>query len=65
MKLPVVLDPKNPKRVYPASAEAAKRAVMTGSRDERRMMQQQLRSPGRAPRQRQTGYIPPNMGRRR
>jgi len=65
MKLPVVLDPKNPKRVYPASPESSKRAVMTGSRDERRMMQQQLRSPGRAPRQQQTGYIPPNMGRRR
>jgi hypothetical protein len=65
MRIPVVLDPKNPKRVYPASAESAKRVVMTGSRDERRMMQQQMRTPGRAPRQQQTGYIPPNMGRRR
>ena len=36
MKLAVILDPKNPKRVYPASAEAAKRAVVTGSRLERR-----------------------------
>ena len=65
MRIPVVLDPKNPNRVYPASEASAKRVVMTGSRDERRMMQQQLRSPGRAPRQQQTGYIPPNMGRRR
>jgi hypothetical protein len=65
MRIPVVLDPKNAKRVYPAGAEAAKRAVMTGSRDERRMMQSQLRSPGRGPRQQQTGYIPPNMGKRR
>lgn len=65
MKIPVVLDAKNPKRVYPASAASAKRAVVTGSRDERRMMQSQLRTPGRGPRQQNTGYIPPNMGRRR
>ncbi len=65
MRLPVVLDPKNPKRVYPASPESAKRAVMTGSRIERRMMEQQMRTPGRAPRQQQTGYMPPNIGGRR
>lgn len=65
MRIPVVLDPKNPKRVYPASEASAKRVQMTGSRDERRMMQQQLRNPGRTPRQQPTGYIPPNMGRRR
>jgi hypothetical protein len=67
MKVPVVIDPKNPKRVYPASPEAAKRAVMTGSRDERRMMQTQLRTPGRGPRggSQPSGYTPPNMGGRR
>jgi hypothetical protein len=64
MKIPVVLDAKNLKRVYPASEAAARRAVMTGSRDERRMMQSQLRSPRRMPQQ-NTGYIPPNMGKRR
>ena len=36
MRLPIILDPKNPKRVYPATPEAAKRAVVTGSRLERR-----------------------------
>jgi hypothetical protein len=65
MKIPVVLDPRKENRVYPASADSAKRAIMTGSRDERRMMQQQMRSPGRGPRQQNTGYIPPNMGGRR
>jgi|SRR5579875_1609000 len=38
LKIPIVVDPANPKRVYPASPEAAKRAVMTGSRLERRHM---------------------------
>ncbi len=38
MKIAVVVDPKKPERVYPASPEAAKRAVMTGSRLERRHM---------------------------
>lgn len=38
MKLAVIVDPRNPKRVYPASPEAAKRAVITGSRLERRHM---------------------------
>lgn len=36
MKITVVVDPKNSKRVYPASPEAAKRVVVTGSRLERR-----------------------------
>lgn len=65
MKIPVVIDPKNPKRVYPASPEAAKRAVMTGSRDERRMMQTQLRNPGRrGPQPPSTGFMPPSAGGR-
>src|SRR6202034_3556168 len=33
--LPVAVDPKDPRRVYPASPEAAKRALVTGSRKER------------------------------
>jgi hypothetical protein len=65
MKVPVVIDPKNPKRVYPASEQAAKRAVMTGSRLERRQMQSQLRTPGRTGPQPPSGYMPPNTGRRR
>lgn len=47
MRLIVVLDPNKPDRVYPAQAESAKRVVITGSREERRMMDAQLRSPGR------------------
>lgn len=58
--LPVAVDPKDPKRVYPATAESAKRVVITGSRQERRIMQSQLRSPGRYAGQKPpTGYQPP------
>jgi hypothetical protein len=56
--LPMVIDPKNPKRVYPANAESAKRAVFTGSRQERRMMQSQMRSPRNVQRP-PAGYKPP------
>jgi hypothetical protein len=59
MRVPVVLDPTNPKRVYPASEQAAKRAVVTGSRLERRVMQQQMRKPGRGVPQQPSGYQPP------
>lgn len=59
MRVPVVLDPKNPKRVYPASEQAAKRAVATGSRLERRVMQQQMRKPGRGVPSQPSGYQPP------
>jgi hypothetical protein len=59
MRVPVVIDPQNPKRVYPASEEAAKRAVATGSRLERRVMQQQMRKPGRGVPQQPSGYQPP------
>lgn len=59
MRVPVVLDPKNPKRVYPASEQAAKRAVATGSRLERRVMQQQMRRPGRGVPTPPSGYQPP------
>src|ERR1700761_2933314 len=59
MRVPVVIDPKNPKRVYPASEESAKRAVATGSRLERRVMQQQMRKPGRGIPSQPSGYQPP------
>ena len=59
MRVPVVLDAKNPNRVYPASEEAAKRAVATGSRLERRVMQQQMRKPGRGVPSQPSGYQPP------
>ncbi|HXS11058.1 MAG TPA: hypothetical protein VN734_00020 [Acidobacteriaceae bacterium] len=59
MRVPVVLDPRNPKRVYPASETAAKRAVATGSRLERRVMQQQMRKPGRGVPTPPSGYQPP------
>ena len=39
MKLGVVVDPKDPRRVYPAGPEAMKRMQLTGSRAERRFMQ--------------------------
>ena len=38
VKLAVVLDPKDPKRIYPANPDAAKRIQITGSREERRQM---------------------------
>src|SRR5665213_2894643 len=39
VRLIIVVDPRNPKRIYPAGPEAAKRVVATGSRSERRQMQ--------------------------
>jgi hypothetical protein len=59
MRVPVVIDPSNSKRVYPASEESAKRAVATGSRLERRVMQQQMRKPGRGVPTPPSGYQPP------
>ena len=59
VRLVVVVDPKDAKRVYPASPEAAKRVVVTGSRMERRLMQSQLRSPSRGPQRPPSGYQPP------
>jgi hypothetical protein len=38
MLLSVVVDPKNPNRIYPAGDEAAKRLVITGPRRERRQL---------------------------
>jgi hypothetical protein len=65
MRIPVVIDPTDSKRVYPASEESAKRAVATGSRLERRVMQQQMRSPGRRGPQQPSGYQPPQSKLRR
>jgi hypothetical protein len=39
--LPIVVDPTDAKKVYPASPEAMKRVVLTGSREQRRMMKKQ------------------------
>ena len=52
VRLVIVIDPANPKRIYPAGPEAAKRVVATGSRSERRQMQS-----GR-------GVVPSARGRR-
>lgn len=41
MMLPIVIDPKNPKRVYPAGPAAMKRIQYTGSRAQRRQMSKQ------------------------
>ncbi len=49
MKLAVIVDPKNRQRVYPASPEAAKRAVVTGSRLERRHLRVGNTAQGRQP----------------
>jgi hypothetical protein len=65
MLIPVVIDPKDSRRVYPASEEAAKRAVVTGSRLERRVIQQQMRTPGRRGPNQPSGYQPPNSILRR
>jgi hypothetical protein len=57
--IPIVIDPKNAKRVYPATPESAKRVVLTGSRQQRRIMQSQLRSPGKGGPRPPSGYQPP------
>jgi hypothetical protein len=41
MMLPVVIDPADPKKVYPASTDAMKRMQLTGSREQRRRMKKQ------------------------
>jgi hypothetical protein len=65
VRLIIVIDPTDPKRVYPASEAAGKRVVLTGSRLERRTMQSVLRSPARGNRQAPTsGYQPPLPRRR-
>jgi len=65
--LAVVVDPSDPKRIYPAGEEASKRVVMTGPRRERRQMQsgRGVQRPGmrQRPGTRGPGY-PPSNGRR-
>jgi len=41
MMIPVVIDPKDPKRVYPAGEDSVKRVVLTGPRRDRRQMKKQ------------------------
>lgn len=55
----IIVDPANPERVYPATAEAAKRVVFTGSKTERKLMQAQMKNPRRFPRRPTSGYQPP------
>lgn len=62
MKVAVAIDPKNPKRVYPAGPEAAKRVVITGSRIERRQMKAQALSRQQP---QNPGYQPPQSTLRR
>lgn len=42
MMLPIVVDPSDPKRVYPCGPDAMKRIQLTGSREQRRQMKRQL-----------------------
>lgn len=65
-KLAVVVDPKDPKRVYPASPEAAKRAVVTGSRLERRHLRMDAAAQRQAVAQQTRDNIPypRNLNRR-
>ena len=66
IKLAVVIDPKNPKRIYPAGPVAQERIVFTGSRSERRQMKsgRGMVTPGQQPNSRR-GPIPgPPPGRR-
>ena len=39
--VPLAIDLKDPQKVYPAGPEAVKRAVLTGSREQRRQMKKQ------------------------
>ena len=59
MSLIVVVDPKKPETVYPATPEAAKRVTLTGSRTEQKLMKAQLKHPRRFHQRTQSGYQPP------
>ena len=58
-RLIVIVDPTKPDRIYPASPEAAKRVVLTGTRQEQKLMKAQLKNPRRFHQRTQTGYMPP------
>jgi uncharacterized membrane protein len=64
--LAVVVDPNDPKRIYPAGEEASKRIVLTGPRRERRQMQsgRGVQRPGVRPGHRVGGRGPGSNGRR-
>lgn len=59
MSLVIVVDPKKPELVYPASPEAAKRVSITGTKKEQKLMQAQLKHPRRFHQRTQSGYQPP------
>ena len=59
LSLIVVVDPKKPETVYPATADAAKRVTLTGSRTEQKLMKAQLKNPRRFHQRTQSGYQPP------
>ncbi len=59
MSLVVVVDPKKPELVYPATPEAAKRVTFTGTKQEQKLMQAQLKHPRRFHQRTRTGYQPP------
>lgn len=58
-RLIVIVDPTKPDRIYPATPEAAKRVTLTGSKQEKKLMQAQMRNPRRFHQRTQTGYMPP------
>lgn len=58
-RIMVIVDPANPERVYPATAEAAKRVTFTGTKTERKLIQAQLKNPRRFSQRRPSGYQPP------
>jgi hypothetical protein len=66
VRVAVVVDPKNPKRIYPAGPLAAKRVVITGSRLERRMMKsgRGVAQAGQQPSQGPSSRAPGMRGRR-
>ena len=59
LKLAVAVDPTDPKRIYPAGPDAAKRLVLTGSREERRQLKAQ--ASGVRPRNRVIRQRPSNI----
>ena len=58
-RMMIIIDPANPERVYPATAESAKRVTLVGSKTERKIMQAQLKHPRRFSRRPTSGYQPP------
>lgn len=59
LSLIIVVDPKKPEHVYPATPESAKRVTLTGTKQEQKLMQAQLKHPRRFHQRTQSGYQPP------